>query len=94
MRLRVSDFSHNSGTVAIRKSKSSKSRHIHLTEDGVTFFRKITVGRSGDSFMFLKNNGEPWKKDHQKEPMADANERGKITPRINFHGLRHTWACR
>ncbi|WP_426433931.1 tyrosine-type recombinase/integrase [Bradyrhizobium genosp. P] len=31
--LRVTDFSHNSGTVAIRKSKSSKSRHIHLTED-------------------------------------------------------------
>jgi integrase len=91
-RLKVVDFSHNSGTVAIRKSKSSKSRHIHLTEDGIAFFRSITAGRSGTEFMFLKDNGEPWKKDHQKEPMREACERAKVDPPMGFHGLRHTWA--
>lgn len=91
-RLRVSDFGHNSGTVAIRKSKSSKSRHIHLTEDGVAFFRSITAGRSANSFLFLKDNGEPWKKDHQKDPMREACEAAKIDPPMGFHGLRHTWA--
>ncbi|WP_213775441.1 site-specific integrase [Bradyrhizobium sp. dw_78] len=91
-RLKVSDFSHNSGTVGIRKSKSSKSRHIHLTEDGAAFFRSITAGRPGTTFMFLKDDGEPWKKDHQKEPMSEANKHAKIDPPINFHGLRHTWA--
>jgi integrase len=92
MRFRVADFSHNSGTVAVRKSKSNKVRHINLTEDGVTFFRSITAGRPGNSFLFLKDNREPWKKDHQKEPLSKANERAAITPPINFHGLRHTWA--
>jgi integrase len=91
-RLKVADFSHNSGTVAIRKSKSSKSRHIHLTEDGVAFFRSITAGRSGVNFMFTKENDEPWKKDHQKDPMRDACKRAKIDPPMGFHGLRHTWA--
>jgi integrase len=92
IRLKVTDFSHNSGTVAIRKSKSSKSRHIHLTEDGVAFFRSLTAGRSGTAFMFLKDNEEPWKKDHQKDPMREACERAKIDPPMGFHGLRHTWA--
>jgi integrase len=92
VRLKVSDFSHNSGTVSIRKSKSSKSRHIHLTEDGVSFFRSIAAGHSGTAFMFLKDKGEPWKKDHQKDPMREACERAKIDPPMGFHGLRHTWA--
>ncbi|MGY8705112.1 site-specific integrase [Bradyrhizobium sp. 18BD] len=91
-RLKVVDFSHNSGTVSIRKSKSSKSRHIHLTEDGVAFFRSLTAGRAGTAFLFLKENGEPWKKDHQKDPMREACKRAKIDPPMGFHGLRHTWA--
>lgn len=91
-RLKVVDFSHNSGTVSIRKSKSSKARHIHLTEDGVAFFRSITAGRAGTAFLFVKENGEPWKKDHQKDPMREACGRAKIDPPMGFHGLRHTWA--
>lgn len=92
IRLHVTDFSHNSGTVAVRKSKSSKPRHIHLTDDGVAFFRSITAGRAGNAFMFVKENGEPWKKDHQKDPMREACKRAKIDPPMGFHGLRHTWA--
>lgn len=92
MALKVSDFNPDSGTVTVRQSKSAKPRHVVLTQDGAAFFRSATTGKAGDKFMFLKANGEPWKKDHQKEPMADANKRGKITPPISFHGLRHTWA--
>jgi integrase len=92
MALKVSDFNPDSGTIAIRQSKSGKPRHVVLTEEGAAFFRSITVGKAGNEFLFLKENGDAWKPSHQKEPMADANERGKITPPINFHGLRHTWA--
>jgi integrase len=92
IRLQVTDFSHNSGTVAVRKSKSSKPRHIHLTEDGVAFFRSITAGRASGEYMFLKANGEPWKKDHQKDPMREACKAAGIDPPMGFHGLRHTWA--
>jgi integrase len=91
-RLRVEDFNEDSETVAIRQSKSGKARHIELTDEGVAFFRQITAGRPGDALMFVKADGSAWGKSHQARPMADACERGKIIPPINFHGLRHTWA--
>jgi integrase len=90
--LTVSDFNRDSGTIAIRQSKSNKPRHIVLTEDGAAFFLSITVGRAGNNFLFLKADGEAWRPSHQAEPMSGANERAGITPPINFHGLRHTWA--
>jgi integrase len=90
--LTVSDFNPDSGTVAVRQSKSGKPRHIVLTDDGVEFFRVLTTGRAGSEFMFVKESGEAWLRSHQAEPMGQANENAKITPPINFHGLRHTWA--
>jgi integrase len=90
--LTVADFNLDSGTVAVRQSKSGKPRHIILTDDGAIFFRSLTAGRPGSEFMFLKENGEAWLRSHQAEPMADANLNAKIDPPINFHGLRHTWA--
>jgi integrase len=90
--LLVSDFNRDSGTVAIRQSKSGQPRHIVLTDDGIEFFLSITAGREGNEFLFLKESGEAWLRSHQAEPMEQANINAKITPPINFHGLRHTWA--
>jgi integrase len=90
--LRVSDFNADSGTVTIRQSKASKARHIILTLEGVEYFRTITAGRAGSEVLFLKDDGEIWMADHQAQPIEEANERAKIDPPINFHGLRHTWA--
>jgi integrase len=90
--LTVADFNPDSGTVAVRQSKSGKPRHIVLTDDGADFFRGLTAGRAGSEFMFVKENGEAWLRSHQAQPMAEANANAKIDPPINFHGLRHTWA--
>lgn len=90
--LTVSDFNPDSETVAIRQSKSYKGRHINLTEDGAAFFKSLAQGRRGSEALFLKADGSPWLRSHQSEPMDAANERAKIDPPINFHGLRHTWA--
>jgi integrase len=90
--LTVADFNADSGTVTIRQSKANKARHIILTLEGVEYFKAITAGRAGSEFLFLKDGGEMWMSDHQSQPMEDANERAKIDPPINFHGLRHTWA--
>jgi integrase len=88
----VSDFNPDSGTINVRQSKSGKGRHIILTLEGVEYFKAITAGRAGSEFLFVKDNGEMWLSSHQAQPMDDANERAKIDPPINFHGLRHTWA--
>jgi integrase len=90
--LLVSDFNVDSGTLAIRQSKAGKPRHVVLTDDGAAFFRSITAGRAGSEFLFVKDNGDAWLPSHQAAPMHEANERARIDPPINFHGLRHTWA--
>ena len=49
-------------------------------------------GAAGSEPIFLKADGSKWLPDHQAEPIGDTNKRAKITPPINFHSLRHTWA--
>jgi integrase len=90
--LTVADFNPDSGTIAIVESKSGKSRHVVLTDDGVEFFRSLAAGRVGTEPMFLKSDGTRWRADHQAGPVRDASARAVISPPINFHGLRHTWA--
>jgi integrase len=90
--LRAHDFSADSGTLAIRTSKSGKPRHVVLTDEGAAFFRQLCAGRPGAEIMLARANGSPWGRADQGAPMRNACERAKITPLIGFHGLRHTWA--
>jgi integrase len=91
-RLEVADFNPNSGTLAIRQSKSGKARHVVLSDEGVLFFQQLTIGRAGSEIMLRKANGEAWRASHQLRPMAQACINARIDPPISFHGLRHTWA--
>jgi integrase len=91
-RLEVRDFNVDSGTLAIRRSKSGKSRHVVLTDEGMAFFEQLAAGRDGSETMLRKANGSAWLTSHQLRPMATACRRAKISPPISFHGLRHTWA--
>jgi integrase len=91
-RLEVCDFNGDAGTVAIRKSKTGKARHIVLTDEGRVFFRRHCAGRGGNELMFVHSDGSGWKASEQDRPMDAANEHAKLKPPITFHGLRHTWA--
>jgi integrase len=91
-RLIVSDLNADTGTVAVRVAKGGRPRHIVLTDEGLEFFRSICIGRAGSEPMFTKATGAPWAKAHQSNPMKATCKRANITPAINFHGLRHTWA--
>jgi integrase len=92
IRLEVADFNPDAGTVAIRKSKTGKPRHVILTEDGAAFFKQRCAGRGGQELMFTHADGRPWKASEQARPMADACERAHINPPVGIHQLRHTWA--
>jgi len=87
-RLEVCDYNPDSGTLAIRRSKSGKARHVVLTDEGKALFEQLTAGRLGTDPIF----GKVWNKSQQNRPMREAVDRAKIKPRISFHGLRHTWA--
>jgi integrase len=90
--LEVSDFNPDAGTVAIRKSKTGKPRHVVLTAEGAGFFRQHCAGRVGAERMFQRDDGAHWGQSHQTRPMADACKRATIKPAVGFHQLRHTWA--
>jgi len=91
-RVTVRDFNPDVGTVGITESKGGKSRHVVLTDEGVTFFRTLCAGRAGDKLMLTHADGTAWGKSHQGVPMKVACARAGIKPAVNFHVLRHTWA--
>jgi integrase len=91
-RLQVHDFNPEAGTVAVRKSKSGKPCHVVLTDEGVALFTELTAGRAGNELILPRPDGLAWDKSQQARPMAEACERGKITPAASIHILRHTWA--
>jgi integrase len=90
--LQVHDFNTDAGTVAIRRSKSGKPRHVVLTDEGRALFKELSTGRGGHELLLRRANGEPFRKSDQARPMIEACDRAKIKPRMSFHGLRHTWA--
>jgi len=91
-RLEVHDFNGDAGTVAIRRSKSGKARHVVLATEGISFFEHLIAGKAGNARIFSRQNGGAWKGSQQGRPMREACGRAKIKPLISFHGLRHTWA--
>lgn len=90
-RLRALDFNSDVGTVAVRKSKNGKPRQVVLTDEGRAFFASLVKRASNREFLFVRADGEPWKKSWQARPMKAACEAAKIDP-AGFHVLRHTWA--
>lgn len=92
--LEARDFDPDTGTLHIRRSKSGAPRHIALTDEGVAFFRRLTLDRRGDALVFRRDNGAAWGKSHQQRPLAAACAAARIDPPITFHGLRHTYASR
>jgi integrase len=91
-RMQVQDFNPDAGTVAIHTSKSGKSRHVILTNEGVALFTQLAAGRTGSEVLLRRSNGNAFGKSDQARPMIEACQRAKLKPVISFHGLRHTWA--
>jgi integrase len=90
--LKVADFSAESGTVAIRQSKTGKARDVVLTDEGTAMFKQWAAGRPGDALLLCHDDGQPWGKSHQDLRMKEACTRAGIKPPVNFHALRHSWA--
>ena len=95
IQLMVADFNPDAGTLQLRSRKgdgTEKTFHAHLTKDAHKFFVGLCAGRSTDSWIFLRPDGTPWRKSHQARPMQEASARAGISPAVNFHVTRHTFA--
>jgi integrase len=94
-KLVTSDFNADSGTLRLRTRKGDGSErvyHVHLTDEARAFFRAVCAGRPGTERIFTHANGEPWGKSHQEIPMVKASRRAGISPAVNLHTTRHTFA--
>jgi integrase len=90
--LKAGDFNPDTGTVAIRRSKTGKARHVVLTEEGASFFAELCAGRRGGETLLHQLSGKAWGPSNQTPPINRACHRAGITPAVNFHTLRHTYA--
>jgi integrase len=88
--LRVGDYNADAGTVTVRVSKTGKVRHVVLAHEGRNLFSSLVAGRPIDAHIFHRIDGKPWGASHQQRPLAEACSRGRISPAVSFHILRHT----
>jgi integrase len=88
----VNDFNADSGTIAIRRSKAGRPRHVVISPEGVRFFTKQALGKASDALLLPRADGTGWGPSAQARPMKAACKAANIAPPLNFHGLRHTWA--
>jgi integrase len=91
-RLTAADFNPDSGTIAVRVSKTGKPRHVILTADGTAFFTRAVMRAGNREALFTRADGSPWRKSWQVRPMKAACAAANIKPAVGFHILRHTWA--
>jgi len=88
--LLAEDFNSDTGTIHIKQSKSGKARHIYLTDEGITFIKRQVINKTDKDFLFLRENGLPWKKNDHSRPFKEACDKANI--KLTFHELRHTYA--
>jgi integrase len=99
-RLLCRDYDRNNGTVLIAESKSGKSRHIYLSQEGRKLFDEITANAALDDLVFINGRlggrkhgpgAGQWKSGEQRKKIIQACQEAGIEP-TTFHELRHTYA--
>ena len=88
--MRVQDYGR--GKAHIARSKSGRPRDVVLSEEGITLFDSLTVGRPRDALIFVRADGFGWAHARQARAMREACFGARIIPAVGFHQLRHTWA--
>ncbi len=91
IRMYVSDFNLEAGTVSVRLAKGGKIRHVTLAEEGRALFASLSAGRASRELIFLRADGNPWGPSHQQRPLAEASRIAAVEPAATFHVLRHTY---
>jgi integrase len=86
---KISDFDVVART--LRVSGKTGSRDIILQSSAIEFFQRITKNRPPDAFLFVKADGERWKRSEQTRPMKAAIKKAKLDERGSLYALRHAY---
>jgi len=90
--MRASDVDLRARHIYIARSKSDRPRYVPLNPEGVTLFKRVAAGKTGDALLFTRTEGQAWGKNHHVRPLLAACEVAKLKPAVAFHELRHTYA--
>ena len=91
---KVSDLDLAASTLHVPVSKGGTARHIHLTREGVEFFRPLAADQPYKTRILTRGDGSAWGKSQQHRPLQVACAAARISPAVSFHVLRHTYASR
>lgn len=72
-------------------SGKTGSRTVLLQKSAVEFFTDIIDGRTADEFIFLRSNGQKWKKSEQTRPFKEAMKTAGLSEDGCLYCLRHTY---
>jgi len=75
------------------KRKSNKPTDIPLSEEAVTLLSRLSQGKGPKDLIFTKEDGSPWKRNHQTSPFKQALAKAGL-PDMRWHELRHSFAVR
>lgn len=89
--MRVRDVGGHFFGVFVRPMKSYRSRHVHLTSEGMSFFLDQCEGKRDEDLVFTMESGREWKGSH-KHLFRSAVRQAGLPHGFVFHGLRHTYA--
>lgn len=92
-RFTTEDLNPDAGAIRVRTSKSDKSRHVYLTDEGQTFFSALALRRKPREILLNRPDGKAWRSSDQQRPLERACKAARLTP-LTFHELRHTYASR
>lgn len=89
-RMRVRDVDQSAGSILFPETKGGRPRHVHLTDEGIRFFRTLCSGRPLSDLVFLNQHKRPLGPSHQIRPMRETCLRAGVD-QAGFHILRHTY---
>lgn len=88
--LRVSDFDAGRKALNIRQGKTG-ARTVPLSDVARSLFARLCRSKLPGAFLFVKDDGEPWKHSDQDEPMREAAKAVRLPKGTVFYTLRHTF---
>jgi integrase len=91
-RMTTADYNSSAGQIHVRISKSGKSRFVTLSDEGIEFFNRSSLGKKNSDLLFTRSDGSAWGTSYQQRPFREALKNSGITKDVNFHSLRHTHA--
>jgi len=89
---RVRDVDIEMSQVTFTETKSGNDRDVPLNVEGARHFKKLIKNKKPADFVFLRDNGDHWRKSQQFRLMRTASKAAKFDRPVNFHQFRHTYA--